>query len=202
MEQENSRISLPKLGWVRYRNSREAAGEPKNVTVSLSAGRWFISIQTECEVETPAHSSSSEVAIDVGIVNFATLSDGRTVPPANALDKHSARLAHYQRIMARRRKFGKDWKKAQAKVQNVQRKIADTRRDFLHKTSTTISQNHAVVYVENLQVKNMSASAAGTVEQPGRNVKAKSGRTAPSWIKGGTSSGANWPTSWSGVAES
>jgi putative transposase len=175
LEQDMDRIFLPKLGWVRYRNSRGVVGEPKNVTIRLSAGRWFISIQTEREIEQPVHPSISEVGIDVGIANFVTLTEGDPVPPANAMAKHRARLAHYQRVMARRQKFGKNWNKAKAKVLNVQRKIADTRRDFLHKTSTTISKNHAVVYIEDLQVKNMSASAAGTVEKPGRSVKAKSG---------------------------
>jgi putative transposase len=175
LEQENDRISPPKLGWLRYRNSRKVEGELRNVTISLSAGRWFISMQTEREVESPRHPSISELGIDVGIANFATLSDGQAIAPVNALTKHKSRLARYQRMMARRQKFGKNWNKAKAKVQRVQRKIADTRRDFLHKTSTTISQNHAVVYVEDLQVKQMSASASGTIEQPGRNVKAKSG---------------------------
>ena len=62
-------------------------------------------------------------------------------------------------------KFGKNWNKAKTKVHKMQRDIAEVRRDFLHKTSTAISQNHAVV----------SASAAGTIQQPGRNVKAKAG---------------------------
>ena len=175
VEQNNSRIFLPKLGWVRYRNSRELQGTPRNVTVSLSAGRWFISIQTEQEIDIPAHPTTSEAGIDVGIASFATLSDGQTIPPVNALEKHRVKLARYQRQMARKVKFSNNWKKAKTKVQKVQRKIADTRRDFLHKVSTAISQNHVVVYVEDLQVKNMSASAAGTVEQPGRNVRAKSG---------------------------
>ncbi len=52
---------------------------------------------------------------------------------------------------------------------------ANARRDFLHKATTTISQNHAVVFVEDLQVRNMSKSAAGTAEKPGKNVAAKSG---------------------------
>jgi putative transposase len=175
VEQDNSRIFLPKLGWVLYRNSREAQGTPRNVTVSLSAGQWFISIQTEQEIDVPVHPATSEAGIDVGVANFATLSDGQTIPPVNALEKHRARLARYQRRMARKVKFSNNWKKAKAKVWKVQRKIADTRRDFLHKVSTAISQKHAVVYVEDLQVKNMSASAAGTIEQPGRNVKQKSG---------------------------
>ena len=175
LEQGNHRIFLPKLGWIRYRNSRKVEGEPRNVTVSLSAGRWFISIQTAREVEAPVHPSKLEAGIDMGVANFAVLSNGETIAPLNALAKHAKRLARYQRIMARRTKFGKNWNKAKTKVQRVQRKIADSRRDFLHKVSTTISKTHAVVYVEDLQVKNMSSSASGTIEQPGRNVKAKSG---------------------------
>lgn len=175
LEQGNARIFLPKLGWLRYRNSREAMGEAKNVTVSLSAGRWFISIQMEREVEEPVHPSTSEIGVDMGIARFATLSDGTHITPLNALEKGRKRLKHYQRMMARRQKFGKNWNKAKVKVQKAQRDIANSRSDFLHKASTAISQNHAVVYVEDLQVKNMSASAAGTIQQPGRNVAAKSG---------------------------
>ena len=92
LEQENNRISLPKLGWLRYRNSRRVEGELRNVTISLSAGRWFISMQTEREVESPRHPSISELGIDVGIANFATLSDGQAIAPVNALTKHKSRL--------------------------------------------------------------------------------------------------------------
>ena len=52
LDQENSRIFLPKLGWMRYRNSRQVTGVVKNVTVSQSCGKWYISIQTESEVST------------------------------------------------------------------------------------------------------------------------------------------------------
>ncbi len=55
LDQENSRISLPKPGWIRYRNSRQVTGVVKNVTVSQSCGKWYISIQTESEVSTPVH---------------------------------------------------------------------------------------------------------------------------------------------------
>ncbi|STW48649.1 Probable transposase [Klebsiella pneumoniae] len=55
LDQANNRISLPKLGWVRYRNSREVIGEVKNVTVSLSCDKWYVSIQTEYEVADPVH---------------------------------------------------------------------------------------------------------------------------------------------------
>jgi putative transposase len=111
----------------------------------------------------------------VGITRFATLSDGTVFEPVNSFRKHQARLARYQRAMSRKTKFSNNWKKAKAKVTKLHQKIGNIRRDYLHKTTTTISQNHAMVCIEDLQVRNMSKSAAGTAEKPGRNVKAKSG---------------------------
>jgi putative transposase len=175
LDQANSRIFLPKLGWLRYRNSRAVEGELRNVTVRISAGRYFVSIQTRREVPQPVHPSALAVGIDVGITRFATLSDGTVIEPLNSFKKHQYRLKRYQRVMARKQKFSNNWKKAKAKVNRIQTHIGNARRDFLHKASTTISKNHAVVFVENLQVKNMSRSAAGTIEKPGKNVRAKSG---------------------------
>ena len=127
------------------------------------------------EVAQPAHPSTSIVGIDVGITRFATLSDGSYIEPLNTFRKHEQRLARYQRAMSRKMKFSNNWKKAKARVQKIHTRIANVRKDFLHKTTTTISKNHAIVCIEDLQVRNMSKSAAGTSEAPGRNVKAKSG---------------------------
>jgi len=174
LDQANSRLFLPKLGWVRYRNSRDVLGKVKNVTVSQSGGKWFASIQTEREAEIPVHRGGA-VGIDMGIVRFATLSDGAVFEPLSSFKRQEQALAKAQRAMSRKTKFGKNWKKAKAKVQRIHTKIANARRDYLHKTTTTISQNHAMVCIEDLQVRNMSASAAGTIEAPGTNVRAKSG---------------------------
>ena len=175
LDQANSRLFLPKLGWLRYRNSREALGTVKNVTVSQSCGKWFVSIQTEREVEQPVHPSASIVGVDMGIARFATLSDGTVFEPINSFKKQQARLARYLRAMSRKTKFSNNWKKAKAKVKKLHQKIGNIRRDYLHKTTTTISQNHAMVCIEDLQVRNMSKSAAGTADAPGKNVRAKSG---------------------------
>jgi putative transposase len=70
VDNQNGRIKLPKMGWMRYRKSREIAGTPKNVTVSLVNGKAFISIQNEREVETPMHPSKSSVGLDWGIKGF------------------------------------------------------------------------------------------------------------------------------------
>lgn len=175
LDQGNSRIFLPKLGWIRYRNSRDVLGTPKNITISSNGGKWLVSIQTEREVAEPVHPSASIIGIDVGITRFATLNDGGYIEPLNTFRRHEQRLARYQRAMSRKTKFSNNWKKARARVQKFHTRIANVRRDFLHKCSTTISQNHAIVCIEDLQVRNMSKSAAGNGEAPGRNVKAKSG---------------------------
>lgn len=175
LDQANSRIFLPKLGWIRYRNSREVLGVPKNTTVSCVGGKWYASIQTEREIEQPMHPATSIIGIDVGITRFATLSDDSHIEPLNTFRKHQQRLARYQRAMSRKTRFSSNWKKAKARVQKIHTRIANTRRDFLHKTTTTISKNHAIVCIEDLQVRNMSKSAAGSSDSPGRNAKAKSG---------------------------
>jgi putative transposase len=174
LDQANSRIFLPKLGYIRYWNSREVLGKVKNVTVSSRNGKWFVSIQTEREVEQPV-AQGDAVGIDLGVVRFATLSDGTVVPPFNIFKRYAADLRKAQQAMSRKKKYSNNWKKAKAKVQRIHVRIANARRDYLHKTSTTISQSHAMVVVEDLQVNNMSRSAAGSVEQPGQKVKQKSG---------------------------
>jgi len=174
LDQANSRIFLPKLGWIRYRKSREIIGEVRNVTVTQSGKKWFISIQTEREVDLPKRTATTAIGIDVGITRFATLSDGSYIAPLNSFKKHQKRLQYYQRQMARKVKFSKNWGKAKIKVQKVHADIGNARKDFLHKTTTAISKNHALVCVEDLQVKSMSKTAAGTKEQPGRQVRQKS----------------------------
>jgi putative transposase len=171
----NARIFLPKLGWLRYRKSREALGWVKNVTVSLSAGKWFVSIQTEREAPDPMPEATTAVGIDMGIARFATLSDGSFLEPLSSFRKHEQRLARYQRAMSRKVKFSNNWKKAKARIQKIHARTANARRDYLHKCSATISKNHAMVCIEDLRVKNMSRSVSGTKDAPGRNVRAKSG---------------------------
>ncbi|MCO1632247.1 transposase, partial [Escherichia coli] len=84
-------------------------------------------------------------------------------------------LAILQRQLSRKVKFRNNCKKQKRKIQRLHSRIANIRRDYLHKVTTTVSKNHAMIVIEDLKVSNMSKSAAGTVSQPGRNVRAKSG---------------------------
>lgn len=174
-DQTNNRIFLPKLGWMRYRNSREVLGDLRNATVSQSGGKWFVSIQTQRDVVASVSISTSAIGIDVGIARFATMSDETYVTALNSFKKHQQGLARFQRRMSRKDKFSNNWKKAKARVQQIHINIANARKDFLHKTTTTISKNHALVCIEDLQIRNMSKSSKGTREKHGKRVKQKAG---------------------------
>jgi putative transposase len=120
------------------------------------------------------------VGVDVGIANFAALSTGQLIPALNIFRKQEAALVHAQRRLSHiqefsNKRFSKNWKKAKTRVQRLHARIAAARLDFLHKLTYTISKNHAIVCIENLRIMNMMKSAAGTVEEPGTSVAAKSG---------------------------
>ena len=174
VDQANSRIFLPKLGWVRYRNSRGVEGTPKNLTLSMKAGRWFISVQTEREVPAPGP-RLGVAGIDMGVARFATLSDGSFYVPLASFKRHETALRKANQSLSRKVKFSSNWRKAKARIGRVHHRIACARGDYLHKASTTICKNHAIISVEDLKVAAMTASAKGTVEQPGKNVRAKAG---------------------------
>ncbi len=131
--------------------------------MSPCGGHWNVSVHTEREVEPPLPAAASavgnDVGIDVGIARFATLSDGTFVAPLNSFEKHGVRLRRHERAMSRKTKFSNHWKKAKTKVQNLHTRIGSARRDFLHKTTTTL--RHAMVCVEDFQVRNMSKSSKG-----------------------------------------
>jgi putative transposase len=172
---EGNRICLPKVGWVPFFHSVAPKGEIKNVTICKKGKHWYAAVQTEYEIEEPKHPSSSEIGIDLGICRFATLSSGLFYEPLNSFKQLENQLAVEQRKLKHKQRFSNNWKKQQRRIAAIHIKIADTRRDYLHKISTQISKNHAIVMIEDLRVNNMSRSAKGTEEQPGKNVKQKSG---------------------------
>lgn len=177
IDENNHRIFVPKIGWLKYINSYQTklSGTPKNITLSSKNNQWYVSIQTEQMVVPPQHPSTTIVGVDVGVSRFLTFSDGSFIEPLNALKKKQARLARYQRAMSRKILRSQNFKKAKQKVSRLHEKISNTRKDFLHKVSNNLSKNHAVIVLEDLKITNMSRSAHGTVEKHGRNVKAKSG---------------------------
>jgi len=167
--------NCPKLAGCATADHGKIAGTPKNVTVTLVHGKAFISNQTEREVETPMHPSQSSGGLDWGIKRFYTLSNGKYREQLSPLKQFAVKLTKLQRLVSRKKKFSKNRKKAKFKVSKLHNRIANIRKDFVHKSSNDLSKNHAVVFVEDLSIRNMSKSARGSQEKHGKNVKQKAG---------------------------
>ena len=150
-----NKIKLPKLGLVRFAKSREVEGRILNATVRRNpSGKHFVSILVETEVQ-PLEKTGSSVGIDVGLKDFAILSDGTKYENPKWLRKLEKKLAKEQRILSRRKKGGSNWDKQRVKVARIHEKITNTRKDYLDKISTYIVKNHDVIGIEDLQVSNM-----------------------------------------------
>lgn len=152
---EGNKIKLPKLGLVRFAKSREVHGRILNATVRRNpSGKYFVSILVETEVQ-PLEKTGSSVGIDVGLKDFAILSDGTKYENPKWLRKLEKKLAKEQRILSRRKKGGSNWDKQRIKVARIHEKITNARTDYLQKISTEIIKNHDVIGIEDLKVSNM-----------------------------------------------
>lgn len=191
LDQVNDRLFLPKLGWLRFRNSRDVLGEVRNVTVSQSDGKWFASIQTQREVAQPLPTATTAIGIDVGIARFATMSDASFIAPLNSFKKHQQRLARYQRRMSRKVKFSNNWKKAKTRVQKIHTRIANARKDFLHKTTTTISQNPRSFALRICRCGTCPGLPRARSNNRAKTCARKAASIVASSIRGGASSGDN-----------
>jgi putative transposase len=172
---KGKRVFLPKIGWVSFRKSQEIIGKIKNSTISKCENHWYVSFQVEYEIERPIHPSNNEIGIDLGVKKFAAFSDETVIYPINAFKSLQKKLTKEQQKLSRKVKRSSNWKKQKQKINKIHIKIANIRKDYLHKLTTDISKNHAFVVLEDLKVSNMSKSARGTTENPGKNIKQKSG---------------------------
>jgi putative transposase len=168
-------VKLPKIGWVKLRGFRLLGGELRNVTISRRGGHWYAAIAWQAETLDPPPSTLPRVGIDRGVAVFAACSTGTNYIAPSFFRRIETKLANVSRKLARQKKGSANWRKTKLRISRLHVKAANARRDFLHKSSLDIAKNHGAVVVEKLQVKNMSRSAKGTAESPGRNVAAKSG---------------------------
>jgi putative transposase len=151
----DNKIKLPKLGWIRFAKSREVEGRILNVTIRRNpSGKYFVSILVETEVQELPKTNSA-IGIDVGLKDFAILSNGTTYANPKFFRKLEEKLAKTQRILSRRTKGSSNWNKQRIKVARIHEKITNARNDYLHKISTEIIKNHDIIGIEDLQVSNM-----------------------------------------------
>jgi putative transposase len=152
---EGNKIKLPKLGWIRFAKSREVEGRILNATIRRNpSGKYFVSILVETEVQ-PLEKTGSSVGIDVGLKDFAIISDGTVYSNPKFFRRLEEKLAKEQRILSRRKKGGSNWDKQRVKVARIHERIVNARTDYLQKISTEIIKNHDVIGIEYLKISNM-----------------------------------------------
>ena len=171
----SGRIRLPKLGWIKLRGWYAIPGDICNATVSRRAGQWHVAVQRQREAAEPVASILPAVGIDRGVAVFAALSDGMQIAPVNHGKKALRALRKAQRTLSRKKRGSSNRRKAVHHVAKIQMRVANARKDFLHKVTTDIANNHGAVVLEALKVRTMSASAKGTAAESGKMVRQKAG---------------------------
>jgi putative transposase len=150
------KLRLPKIGDVPVRWSRELPAAPSSVTVIRDAGgRYFASFVVETSPE-PLPEVAAETGIDLGLTHFAVLADGRKIASPKFLRRAERKLRKAQKTFSRKAKGSGNSNKARVRVARVHAKVADSRRDWLHKESTRIIRENQAVYVEDLCVAGLA----------------------------------------------
>ncbi|MGK8833517.1 IS200/IS605 family element RNA-guided endonuclease TnpB [Bacillus paranthracis] len=161
----DNKIKLPKLGFVKFAKSREIDGRIMNATVRRnSSGKYFVSILTEVEIQ-PLEKADSAIGIDLGITDFAILSDGHKIDNNKFTSKMEKKLKREQRKLSKRALIAKNkgihlldaknYQKQKRKVARLHERVINQRDDFLNKLSTEIIKNHDIICIEDLNTKGM-----------------------------------------------
>ena len=140
---------------LNIRWSRPLPGKVISLTVSKdAAGRYFISFQCERHVE-PLPQKTNAVGLDLGLTHLLITSDGDKFGNPKFFSNLEAKLAKAQRLLSRKVKGSSSWHKQRVKVARIHARIADARRDFIHKLTTGLVRRYGVICTETLRVKNM-----------------------------------------------
>jgi putative transposase len=160
------RLKLPKLGEVRMVAHRKVKGTPKSVTVTREGDHWYASIMCELQIAEPRPRRMKEAGVDLNVATGAVTSDGLILPMPRISPEEMSRRARLHESLAHKRKGSRNRLKA---------KLARRRRNTAHQISRKLADRHTHLAFENLKIQNMTTSAKGTVEEPGRNVAQKAG---------------------------
>ncbi|MDY6992310.1 MAG: RNA-guided endonuclease TnpB family protein [Pseudomonadota bacterium] len=148
-------IKLPKIGWIRMRESLRFSGPVKSVTVSRHAQRWFASITVDTEQLPHERKNHGSIGIDLGVKELATLSDGTVVAGPKAHKTLLRQLSRCSRQLSRKKKGSSNARKASMKLARLHRRIVNIRTDALHKLTTMLVLNYHRIGIEDLNVKGM-----------------------------------------------
>ncbi len=170
------RARLPKIGWVRFRWSRPLGGAVRSATLKRDGRHWYLSFLVETgETEKTVNLERGRVGIDRGVVWAVATSDGRFFDREFLTPGERQRLLRLERRRNRCVKGSERREAVKAKIRVIRRRERDRRADFCAQTAAAVVPDNALVVVEKLNIQNMTKSAKGTAQEPGRNVAQKSG---------------------------
>lgn len=159
---DSNRVFLPKIGWVRFKKSREIEGKILQTTVIREANNWYVCFACELEVKDKPQpiQESSVLGIDMGLSSFATLAKGfdnqiEEIDNPRFLGKSLKRLRFLSKQLSKKVFRSSNWEKAKHRLQVFQARLRNCRKDHAHKLSTQLVKNHDIVGVENLSVKSL-----------------------------------------------
>jgi putative transposase len=175
LSRNTGEVWVPKAGWVRFRWSRTVPPDAKSYRVTQDrAGRWHIAFAV-VPAPVPAPGNGQVVGINRGVAVSAALSTGQLLHCPALTARERARLRRLQRKLSRARRGSNRRGRVKHAIARVRARETDRRKDWAEKTSTNIARRFDLIRVEDLQIGNMTRSAKGTGENPGRNVRAKAG---------------------------
>ena len=175
MSRKVGQVWVPKAGWVRFRWSRAVPPGAKSYRVTLDrAGRWHVAFAV-VPGPVPAPGNGQAVGIDRGVAVSAALSTGELLHCPALTARERRRLRRLQRTLARAKRGSNRRGRVRHAIARLKARETDRRKDWAEKTSTGIARRFDLIRVEDLQITNMTRSAKGTRENPGRNVRAKAG---------------------------
>ena len=167
------RVKLPKLGWTRFRWTRPLGGQLRNATVLKDGGRWYVSFIVEDGLVESAPNGKPPVGVDRGVALAVATSSGWMRDREFITPGEAARLKRLQQQLARQQKGSNRRMATRAKLAKLNARIRARRTDFLAWTANRLTHDHGLVVVEDLNIRNMTASAKGTIAKPGKNVRQK-----------------------------
>jgi putative transposase len=169
-----SSVLVPKIGWVSFRRSSALACWKSYRITRDRAGRWHIAFAV-IPNPIPAPGTGEIVGLDRGVTVAVALSTGEMTSPKGLREKEAERLLRLQRRLARARRWSNRRRKVKTLIGQLKATDADRRKDWVEKTTTDLARGFDVIRVENLNVKAMTRTARGTIENPGRHVAQKAG---------------------------
>lgn len=167
-------VFIPKIGWIKFRDTRATRGLIKTATIALDSLGWHIVFGCKIEHEIPINISMA-VGIDRGVTNTLTLSNGERLSVPVTLASLDRRYRKLQKLCGRKKRGSQRYAKALRRCAKLSSRRARVRRDWHHKATLNIAQRFGTVILEDLNISNMTASAKGTISKPGRGIRKKAG---------------------------